>query len=116
MINNFCLLMIQHCKTPLYDTHCSDSLTPTLKIDGTSCLIDTYNGRPWLWARHDVKPNKEGDKKFKEWKQSQQEQEISNNKDLASVLDVHVDFKNFPEDWKSATGMYLLSFHFNMSI
>ena len=70
-------------------------------------MIDSHNGRPWLWARHDVKPNKEGEKKFKEWKQrnSGLDQEVP-NKNLRSILDTKVDFKSFPEDWKSATGMY----------
>lgn len=87
-----------------------------MKVDGTSCLIDTHNGRPWLWARHDVKPNKEGDKKFKEWKQRQQDKEDTTADDLASVLDVKTDFKSFPEDWKSATGIYFADYFYYLRL
>jgi len=80
-------------------------LQPTLKIDGTSCLIDEFNGRPWLWARHDVKPNKIGDKKFKAWKE-EMSLHVECPSEEAPVLDLDLesDFKEFPDDWRSATG------------
>ena len=80
-------------------------LKPTLKIDGTSCLIDEFNGRPWLWARHDVKPNKIGDKKFKAWKEQFSSQTDPPKNEVPELnLDLETDFKEFPEDWRSATG------------
>ena len=39
----------------------------TEKIDGTCTLIEMWNGRPWLWARHDRKPHKIADKRFKKY-------------------------------------------------
>ncbi|CAL1529275.1 unnamed protein product [Lymnaea stagnalis] len=42
----------------------------TEKLDGTCCLIQEFQGRPWLWARHDRKPSKTGERRFALFKKS----------------------------------------------
>lgn len=54
-----------------------------------------YPGRPWLWARLDRKPNKAGDKRFKQYSSSLQKWEQS-SQDLPKPSlewDIEKDFK-----------------------
>lgn len=37
----------------------------TEKLDGTCTAVRRWDGRPWLWARHDRKPNKAAEKRFR---------------------------------------------------
>lgn len=88
-----------------------DKLRATEKFDGTCCLIDNYNGRPWLWARHDVKPNKPADKRYKAYQHKKNEFFLNaTNKEEKYedfVWDLTRDFKEKPDDWKSASGVSL---------
>lgn len=86
----------------------SDNINITEKFDGTCCLIAEYHGRPWLWARHDIKPNKPADKRFKAYQQSKNEYMLSNDNDQKYPdfkWDVENDFKEAPDDWIPASGL-----------
>jgi len=78
------------------------------KFDGTCCLINEYHGRPWLWARHDIKPNKPADKRFKAYQHKKNEYILSNENDQKYPefeWDVENDFKEAPDDWIPASGL-----------
>ena len=93
----------------------------TEKIDGTCVYIDKFNGSPWLWARHDRKPNKAADKRFKRHQNakrllSMKVSSESERNDLSSVSDdltkptdfswdLDKDFKDVPEMWTPASGI-----------
>uniref|UniRef100_A0A8B9QPV8 RNA ligase 1 n=1 Tax=Anas platyrhynchos TaxID=8839 RepID=A0A8B9QPV8_ANAPL len=59
---------------------------PTEKVDGTCCYVTTYKGRPYLWARLDRRPNKQAEKRFKQF--------------LYSLEDCKEFIWNFEEDFK----------------
>lgn len=69
-------------------SHC----TATEKLDGTCCLIKSFEGLPWLWARHDRKPTKSAEKRFRANVKS-----VSGN--CSFVWRVETDFKDVPENW-----------------
>ena len=95
----------------LHFQNCLDRLAATEKLDGTCCLVQNFRGRPWLWARHDVKPNKTADKRFKEYQRIKYEQQLSENnrEPLQPFLwNLEEDFKEKPDDWiPAATGEIL---------
>nr|XP_023650973.1 uncharacterized protein C12orf29 homolog [Paramormyrops kingsleyae] len=70
----------------------------TEKLDGTCCYVSSYQGRPWLWARLDRKPNKQADKRFKKFLQSH-----TSCKDF--TWNIEEDFKSVPECWIPALGV-----------
>lgn len=86
-----------------------DQLHASEKFDGTCCFIENFNGRPWLWGRHDIKPNKQADKRFKAHQHLKNEHELTNGDEKYTdfVWDRDNDFKEFPEDWISASGVQL---------
>uniref|UniRef100_A0A8C5XZ30 RNA ligase 1 n=1 Tax=Microcebus murinus TaxID=30608 RepID=A0A8C5XZ30_MICMU len=67
------------------------SAIPTEKVDGT-CYVTTYKDQPYLWARLDRKPNKQADKRFKNFLHSKE-----NSKEF--FWNVEEDFKPAPECW-----------------
>merc|ERR1712050_186718 len=78
------------------------------KFDGTCCFVGEFRGRPWLWARHDVKPNKPAEKRFKAYQHAKNEHIVENGSDEKYpdfVLDVGNDFKEAPDDWVPASGV-----------
>lgn len=81
----------------------------TMKLDGTCCMIREFNSRPWLWARHDVKPNKSTDKKFKSYLHNKNEHEIKGEGETYPAFEwnIETDFKEFPDNWISASGKIL---------
>ncbi|XP_063165030.1 RNA ligase 1 [Candoia aspera] len=68
------------------------SAIPTEKVDGTCCYITTYKGHPYLWARLDRKPNKQAEKRFKQFMYS-----TENSKGF--TWNVEEDFRSVPECW-----------------
>ncbi|XP_047404658.1 uncharacterized protein C12orf29 homolog isoform X2 [Sciurus carolinensis] len=68
------------------------SAIPTEKVDGTCCYVTTYKDQPYLWARLDRKPNKQADKRFKNFLHSKE-----NSKEF--LWNVEEDFKPVPECW-----------------
>ncbi|XP_063471210.1 RNA ligase 1 isoform X3 [Symphalangus syndactylus] len=48
------------------------SAIPTEKVDGTCCYVTTYKDQPYLWARLDRKPNKQAEKRFKNFLHSKE--------------------------------------------
>jgi len=80
-------------------------------------LIDWFGGRPWLWARHDIKPNKIGDKKFREFENARNarladDPSPENIPEESVDWDISTDFKEFPDDWKSASGRLIIFLYF----
>lgn len=79
------------------------------KIDGTCVYVGPYHGRPWLWARHDRKPNKSAEKKFKKHQASVKQWELSGKPDGHCpgdfAWDPAQDFKPVPSDWIPAKGV-----------
>jgi hypothetical protein len=78
------------------------SAKATEKLDGTCCLVDKFEGQPWLWARHDRKPSKVGERKFAQLKKS-----LQKGKDFGLYADFSwdpsKDFKEVPAHWKPAS-------------
>jgi len=77
------------------------SARATEKLDGTCTAVRQWNGRPWLWARHDRKPNKAAEKRFRAATFGRhgatpgvEEQEF--------VWNVETDFKDVPPGWTAA--------------
>nr|BAF63658.1 unnamed protein product [Macaca fascicularis] len=68
------------------------SAIPTEKVDGTCCYVTTYKDQPYLWARLDRKPNKQAEKRFKNFLHSKE-----NPKEF--FWNVEEDFKPAPECW-----------------
>lgn len=69
-----------------------DCAFATEKLDGTCCYIALYQGRPYLWARLDRKPNKQAEKRFKKYQHTHK-----SCKDFS--WNVEEDFKSVPETW-----------------
>ncbi|XP_031963139.1 uncharacterized protein C12orf29 homolog isoform X4 [Corvus moneduloides] len=65
---------------------------PTEKVDGTCCYVTTYKGQPYLWARLDRKPTKQGEKRFKRFLYS-----LEDCKEF--VWNIEEDFKPVPDTW-----------------
>lgn len=85
-----------------------NNLHASEKLDGTCCYIGEFRGRPWLWARHDIKPNKPADKRFKAYQHTKNEHILTNGIDEKYppyVWDVENDFKEAPDDWIAASGV-----------
>ena len=78
------------------------------KLDGTCCYIREFHGRPWLWARHDIKANKPAEKRFKAYQHAKNEHAVTNQGDDEKFppfeWDMENDFKEAPDDWIAASG------------
>ncbi|ESO97528.1 hypothetical protein LOTGIDRAFT_181525 [Lottia gigantea] len=78
----------------------------TEKLDGTCVLIQQYEGKPWLWARLDRKPNKNADKRFKKFQSQHQFTENTVEEDKPRFnWNVSKDFKEVPDNWIPAGGV-----------
>jgi len=77
------------------------SAHPTEKLDGTCAAVLKWNGRPWLWARHDRKPNKTAEKRFRAFTSERQCRSAGVDED-AFVWNVETDFKVVPPGWTAA--------------
>ncbi|XP_046889737.1 uncharacterized protein C12orf29 homolog [Hypomesus transpacificus] len=64
----------------------------TEKLDGTCCYVTVYKGQPHLWARLDRKPNKQADKRLKQYHHSHKTCK-------GFTWNVEKDFKTLPEAW-----------------
>uniref|UniRef100_A0A8D0BUV6 RNA ligase 1 n=1 Tax=Salvator merianae TaxID=96440 RepID=A0A8D0BUV6_SALMN len=65
---------------------------PTEKVDGTCCYVTTYKGRPYLWARLDRKPNKQAEKRFKQFV-------YSTGSSKGFNWNIEEDFRPVPDCW-----------------
>ncbi|KAK0055125.1 hypothetical protein Bpfe_015416 [Biomphalaria pfeifferi] len=76
----------------------------TEKLDGTCCLVQEFQGRPWLWARYDRKPSKAGERRLALFNKSKLKQ-IQNEGNTEEVFkwDPKKDFKEPPQHWVPAT-------------
>jgi len=84
------------------------NLVVSEKFDGTCCFIGEFRGRPWLWARHDIKPTKSAEKRFKSYQHMKNEHLVANvNEEKLPdfVWDVENDFKEPPDEWVPASGL-----------
>jgi len=83
------------------------SFTPTEKLDGTCTLVHEHGGVPWLWARHDRKPNKITGKQLKNNKFSTSTSSKSSNDSLEDRIhwNIESDYKEPPFDWIPASGV-----------
>ncbi|XP_067656160.1 RNA ligase 1-like [Haliotis asinina] len=83
------------------EQHNLETAVVSEKIDGTCCYIAEYEGKPWLWARHDRKPNKSGDRKLKKYlsekKAWSEDGEIGDRPTIS--WDIPRDFKEVPSQW-----------------
>ncbi|XP_005093626.1 uncharacterized protein C12orf29 homolog [Aplysia californica] len=79
------------------------SARATEKLDGTCCLVEVFNGQPWLWARLDRKPNKQGERRFAQYKKSLAKFEESGNGQQESFVWSSKDFKEVPDNWIPAS-------------
>ena len=77
------------------------SARPTEKLDGTCTSVREWNGRPWLWARHDRKPNKGAEKRFRAFTSGHRCTLAGGDED-AFVWNVETDFKDVPPGWTAA--------------
>jgi len=83
------------------------SARPTEKLDGTCTAVREWDGRPWLWARHDRKPNKAAEKRFRAAAagrrgSSAAVRDEDNDDAAAFVWDVEADFRDVPPGWTPA--------------
>lgn len=87
-----------------------DAADVTEKVDGTCCLIEEYQGQPWIWARFDRKPSKAGDKKFQRYQtQMRSRKESGEMRDPPTFhWDFNKDFKEVPENWIPASGIKVI--------
>jgi len=74
----------------------------TEKLDGTCSAVRARNGQPWLWARHDRKPNKAAEKRLR----ASTKMKSAGGDDDAFVWNFDSDFKDVPLGWIAAgTGL-----------
>ena len=77
----------------------------TEKLDGTCVYVAEFDGTPWLWARHDRKPNKVVDRKFKKF-QNTHRAWVAGGKtggEPQFQWDLASDFKDVPHYWVPAS-------------
>ncbi|XP_035678444.1 uncharacterized protein C12orf29 homolog [Branchiostoma floridae] len=77
------------------------------KVDGTCVYIQEFRGKPWLWARHDVKPNKQAERRFKKFQSAHQAWEVGDKvgPEPTFTWNVDKDLKKPPEHWETARGV-----------
>ena len=80
---------------------------PTEKLDGTCVYIAEFDGTPWLWARHDRKPNKNIDRKFKKFQNTRRAWLAGGTvgNEPKFQWDLTSDFKDAPNYWIPASGV-----------
>lgn len=77
------------------------SARATEKLDGTCTAVRQWNGRPWLWARHDRKPNKSAEKRFRAAMSGRRCTSAGGDEE-GFVWNVETDFKDVPPGWTPA--------------
>ncbi|XP_074654384.1 RNA ligase 1-like [Tubulanus polymorphus] len=76
------------------------------KLDGTCCLIQNWQGKPWLWARLDRKLNKLSERKFRKVKILHREWEKNGRTGEEPTFTwTDADFKDVPSCWQPASGV-----------
>lgn len=85
---------------------------PSEKLDGTCVCIKLFYDKPWLWARHDRKPNKVADRKFKKFQGGKRAWELDGKPEGQEPIftwDPMKDFKDVPACWVPADGVELVN-------
>ncbi|KAH9500561.1 hypothetical protein Btru_072281 [Bulinus truncatus] len=84
----------------------SSTARPTEKLDGTCCLVDVFQGKPWLWARYDRKPSKAGERRLALFNKAKQKC-IQNGEKVTEIFEwnPNKDFKEPPEHWVPASNL-----------
>lgn len=77
----------------------------TEKLDGTCVFISEFCGKPWLWARHDRKPNKAADKRFRKFQNEHPQSRLEEKDGVVFQWKVENDFKDVPTEWIPAIGI-----------
>ena len=77
----------------------------TEKLDGTCVYVAEFDGTPWLWARHDRKPNKVADRTFKKFQNTHRAWVAGGKAGSQPQFqwDVASDFKDVPHYWVPAS-------------
>lgn len=87
--------------------HVGTAGRPTEKLDGTCVFVDKFDGKPWLWARHDWKPTRAADKRFRRFQSEHPESLVGDGQPAVGEAgfrwDVETDFKDVPKCWVPAT-------------
>ena len=80
------------------------------KLDGTCVHVREYEGKPWLWARLDRKPNKVAERKFKKFQGTHNAWTVGgcNGPEPLFDWDVIKDFKDVPCTWIPANGVQVV--------
>lgn len=73
----------------------------TEKLDGTSCYINEFQGRPWMWPRRDRRPTKVAEKRFRKFQE--ESRKVAKRDEFR--WNVSQDFKEVPPNWIPAEGM-----------
>jgi len=84
----------------LFDSE--SSALATEKLDGTCTAVRRWDGKPWLWARRDRKPNKAAEKRFRAATASFRNAESAGRGEETFVWNVETDFKEVPPHWTAA--------------
>jgi len=77
------------------------SARATEKLDGTCTAVRLWNGRPWLWAKHERKPNKAAEKRFRA-AASGRGATPGGGERHEFVWNVETDFRDVPPGWTAA--------------
>ncbi|CAH1793714.1 unnamed protein product [Owenia fusiformis] len=87
------------------------SATGSEKFDGTCVYVHEFHEKPWLWARHDSKPNKAADKRFKKFQASHRSWMLHGKPEAEPTFkwNIDKDFKEIPKDWIPAEGVRVLN-------
>ncbi|KAL4225756.1 hypothetical protein ACF0H5_016445 [Mactra antiquata] len=83
----------------------------TEKLDGTCVYIAQFEGKPWLWARFDKKPNKGAERRFKKFQYQQKERKSceESKETLKFHWDLVKDFKDTPQYWIPASHVEIVA-------
>ena len=92
----------------LRDEHLIKTAIVSEKIDGTCSYIADFQDEPWLWARHDKKPTKAADKKFKKFQTVHRAWQVCHEPNIPEPCfnwNILSDFKETPTNWIPASGV-----------
>ncbi|XP_013420727.1 uncharacterized protein C12orf29 homolog [Lingula anatina] len=80
---------------------------PSEKLDGTCVIVKQFREQPWLWARHDKKPTKATDRRFKKFQTIHRAWQASgkDGPQPSFSWNLQKDFKEVPENWEAAEGL-----------
>ena len=79
------------------------------KLDGTCVYIQNFRDDPWLWARHDRKPNKVADRRFRKFQGQHSAWEVGGRVGPEPLFkwNLQEDLRNVPVCWIPAAGVAL---------